>query len=124
MLIALNKLSKEFGFSIVAATFEDFDSLSSPTFANAQNLAKSLGVTHRLIPADTIEKAFHLNQPLRLILPEMMHTHYGHYAMYTDHHTTRRALELFSEEVGANKIVLGLHTTDLIAGLLNSYTTG
>lgn len=124
LLIALTKLSKEMGFTVIAATFEDFDSLSSPTFTNAKNLAASLGVEHKLIPSDTIEKAFHLNKPLRLILPEMMGTEYNPYAMYTDHHTTRRALELFSDEIGADKIILGLHTTDLVAGLLNAYTTG
>ena len=124
LLIALSKIAKELEFSIVAATFEDFDSMTSPTFINAQKLAKSLGVEHRLIPSDMIEKAFHLKKSLRVILPEMMATKYNHYAMYTDHHTTRRALELFADEIHADKIVLGLHTTDLVAGLLNSYTTG
>lgn len=124
LLIALSKLSKELNFSIIAATFEDFDSLSSPTFTNAKNLADELGVKHTLIPSDTIEKAFHLNKPLRIVLPEMMTTEYSHYAMYADHHTTRRALELHCDKIGADKIVLGLHTTDLVAGLLNSFTTG
>lgn len=124
LLIALSKLAKKRDFKIVAATFQDFDSLSSPTFTNAQKLAESLDVTHKLIPADIIEKAFHLNKPLKFILPEMMSTEYNAYAMYADHHTTRRALELFADEIGATKILLGLHTTDLIAGLLNSYTTG
>ena len=124
LLIALSKLCKQFDFKVVAATFEDFDSISSPTFTNAKTLAKNLGVEHKLIPADTIEKAFHLNKPLRQILPEMMKTKHHPYAMYTDHHTTRRALEIFSDEIGADKILLGLHTTDLIAGLLNSYSTG
>lgn len=124
LLIALSKLSKKLGFKVVAATFEDFDSLSSPTFTNAKNLASSLGVEHKLIPSDTLEKAFHLNKPLRQILPEMMGTKYHPYAMYTDHHTTRRALEIFSDEISADKILLGLHTTDLIAGLINSYSTG
>lgn len=124
LLIALSKLSKEMNFNVVAATFEDFDSLSSPTFTNAKKLAEELGVKHTLIPSDTIEKAFHLIKPLRQILPEMMGTKYNHYAMYADHHTTRRALELHSEIIGADKIILGLHTTDLVAGLLNSYTTG
>ena len=39
LLIALSKLSKKLNFTVVAATFEDFDSLSSPTFTNAQKLA-------------------------------------------------------------------------------------
>ena len=124
LLICLNKLSKELGFHVVAATFEDFDSPSSPAFANAQRLAASLGVRHELIGAGTIEEAFRLNRPLRQILPELMGTKYACFAMYADHHTTRRALELFSERIGANRIALGLHTTDLMAGLLNSYTTG
>lgn len=124
LLIALSKLSRELNFKVVAATFEDFDSLSSPTFTNAKALAEELGVEHTLIASDAIEKAFHLVKPLRQILPEMMSTKYSHYTMYADHHTTRRALELHCEKIGADKIVLGLHTTDLVAGLLNSYATG
>lgn len=124
LLIALSKLSKEMNFNVVAATFEDFDSLSSPTFTNAKALADELGVKHTLISSNTIEEAFNLNKPLRQILPEMMSTKYSHYAMYADHHTTRRALELHSDKIGADKIILGLHTTDLVAGLLNSFATG
>ena len=114
LLIALSKLSKEMNFNVVAATFEDFDSLSSPTFTNAKKLAEELGVKHTLIPSDTIEKAFHLIKPLRQILPEMMGTKYNHYAMYADHHTTRRALELHSEIIGAEKIITRNHLTNLI----------
>lgn len=124
LLIALTKISREMNFKVVAATFEDFDSMSSPAFQNAQQLAKMLEVEHRLIPSNVIEEAFHLNKSLRSILPEMMETEYRSYAMYADHHTTRRALELFADDIGADKILLGLHTTDLIAGLINSYTTG
>ncbi|MCL2355318.1 MAG: asparagine synthase-related protein [Oscillospiraceae bacterium] len=124
LLISLEKLSKIIGFTIEAATFEDFDSLSSPTFSNAKSLAKELGVNHHLINADIVDKAFNLTKPIREILPELMKTEDKHFAMYIDHHTTRRALELFSEQIGANKIILGLHVTDLVAGLLNSFTTG
>lgn len=124
LLIALSRIAKQMNFNVVAATFEDFDSRTSPTFTNAQKLAKSLGIEHKLIPASLIEETFHLNKNLRDILPEMMETEYNYYAMYADHHTTRRALEVFADSMNIKKIILGLHTTDLVAGLLNSYTTG
>lgn len=124
LLIALSQLQKKMNFKLVAATFEDFDSLSSPTFTNAQALAKKFNVEHKLISADLVTKTFNLNTPILKILPEMMNTKYGHFSMYVDHHTTRRALEVFADELGANKIVLGLHTTDLLGGMLNSLTTG
>jgi len=124
LLMALSTISKKMNFQIVAATFEDFDSDKSPTFKNAQNLASSLNIEHKLISAKIVEDTFNLNEPIKKILPQMMNTKYAHFAMYTDHHTTRRALEVYSKSIGAKKIVLGLHTTDLIAGLINSFTMG
>jgi hypothetical protein len=53
-----------------------------------------------------------------------MNTPFAHHVMYIDHHTTRRTLEVFAEQGGLNRIALGLHTTDLIAGLLNGWMTG
>lgn len=124
LLIALSKLREKIDFTLIAATFEDFDSLTSPTFANAHQLAEKLKVEHELIPADTVTKTFSLTKNIRDILPEMMNTDYSHCAMYVDHHTTRRALEVFADKINANKIVLGLHTSDIIGGLLNSFLTG
>lgn len=124
LLLSLNSLSKKMGFEIIAATFEDFDSVNSPTFANAKALCEKLGIEHKLINAEIVTETFNLTKSIREILPQMMGTKYSHFAMYADHHTTRRALEVFADEVNANKIVLGLHTTDLVAGLLNSFTTG
>lgn len=124
LLIALSNLSHKLGFKVVAATFKDFDSLSSPTFTNAQKLANSLGIDHRLIDSELIEKVFKLNRPLKEVLPLMMETEYRYFTMYADHHTTRRALEVYADEINVDKIILGLHTSDLIAGLLNSYTMG
>jgi tRNA(Ile)-lysidine synthase TilS/MesJ len=111
-------------FTLIAATFEDFDAQRSPTFSQAIALAKDLGVEHHLIPTRLVEDAFGLNKPLRRIMPELMATRHAPSAMYVDHHTTRRGLELFAEKVGASRIAIGLHTTDLLAGLLNGITTG
>ncbi|SDB58901.1 asparagine synthase-related protein [Bauldia litoralis] len=111
-------------FELCAVTFEDYDSESSPTYAHAHALARDLGIEHHVAPASLVEKAFGLNRPLRDVLPELMQTADHDKAMYIDHHTTRRGLELFAESRGINKIALGLHTTDLLAGLLNSIATG
>lgn len=53
-----------------------------------------------------------------------METKATHHVMYIDHHTTRRALEVLAGRNGLNVIALGLHTTDLVAGLLNGWLTG
>jgi len=111
-------------FRLVAVTFEDFDSQSSPTFKHASDLAQSLGVEHHLAPAGLAEETFHLNTPLRQVLPRLMETVSAHFVMYIDHHTTRRTLEVFARQNGLDRIALGLHTTDLIAGLLNGWMTG
>jgi tRNA(Ile)-lysidine synthase TilS/MesJ len=125
LLLALAELRPSLPrFELVAVTFEDFDSKESPTFKHAHDLAQRLDITHHVAPATTVEKVFGLKKPLRQILPELMATKYSTMAMYIDHHTTRRALELFAEENGIGRIALGLHTTDLLAGLLNSIATG
>ena len=124
LLLILASAAERIGFEIQAVTFEDFDSKSSTTFCHAHQLAESLGVPHNLVPARLVEETFHLGKSLRDILVELMSTPSAHLTMYIDHHTTRRALEVFAENCGVRTIALGLHTTDLIAGLLNGWTTG
>ncbi|MBC6478987.1 MAG: hypothetical protein GDA56_15690 [Hormoscilla sp. GM7CHS1pb] len=111
-------------FRLVAVTFEDFDSQTSPAFQHASELAKSLGIEHHIASASLAEEIFHLNTPLREVLPALMDTPFAHHAMYIDHHTTRRTLEVFAEKEGLNRVALGLHTTDLIGGVLNGWMTG
>jgi tRNA(Ile)-lysidine synthase TilS/MesJ len=109
---------------IHAATFQDFDSKWSETFDFAARLADKHNVEHDVVPAEYAERVFHLNRPMAQILMYLMETEDAHFAMYADHHSTRRVLEVYADERRTNKIALGLHTTDLLAGLLNSYTTG
>jgi tRNA(Ile)-lysidine synthase TilS/MesJ len=111
-------------FRLVAVTFEDFDSQESPAFQHASELAKNLGIEHHIASAGLAEEVFHLNTPLRKILPSLMDTPFAHHVMYIDHHTTRRTLEVFAEKQDLNRVALGLHTTDLIGGLLNGWMTG
>ncbi|MEU6034127.1 asparagine synthase-related protein [Actinomadura sp. NPDC047616] len=112
------------GLNIHAATFQDFDSKWSETFDFARGLAQRHGVDHHVIEAGYAEKVFHLNRPMAQILMHLMETEDAHLAMYADHHSTRRVLEAYGDEMGVQKIALGLHTTDLLAGMLNSFTTG
>jgi tRNA(Ile)-lysidine synthase TilS/MesJ len=109
---------------IQAVTFQDFDSKWSETFGLAARLAEQHRVSHRVLEPGYAEHVFHLNRPIAQILMFLMETNDAHIAMYVDHHSTRRVLEAYADEVGARKLALGLHTTDLLAGLLNSYTTG
>jgi tRNA(Ile)-lysidine synthase TilS/MesJ len=125
LLLALNDARARLPpFELVAVTFEDFDSRDQPTYKHAHALAKHLGIEHHVAPADLVERAFGLTTPLREILPELMATEHAPMVMYVDHHTTRRGLELFAEERGINKVALGLHVTDLLAGILNSMAMG
>jgi tRNA(Ile)-lysidine synthase TilS/MesJ len=112
------------GVEIHAATFKDFDSKWSETFDLAARLADSYGVAHSVLDAEIAERVFQLNRPLAQILMQLMETDDAHLAMYVDHHTTRRVLEVHADNLGSAKVALGLHTTDLLAGLLNSLSTG
>jgi tRNA(Ile)-lysidine synthase TilS/MesJ len=109
---------------IRAATFQDFDSRWSETFDFAARLAQRCGVEHDVVEAERAEHVFHLNRPVAQILMHLMETDDAPAAMYVDHHATRRVLEVYADQVGSHRVALGLHTTDLLAGLLNSYTSG
>jgi len=125
LLLALSSVAKRLPeFRLVAVTFEDFDSQTSATFGHATDLARRLGVDHHLAPALLAEEIFHLNTPLRDVLPRLMRTSIAHQTMYIDHHTTRRVLEVMAERLSLTRVALGLHTTDLVAGLLNGVMSG
>jgi len=111
-------------FRLVAVTFEDYDAATSPTFEHAHRLCVELGVEHHVAPAALASEIFHLNTPLREVLPRLLDTKWAHFVMYIDHHTTRRTLEVFAKRQHIDRIALGLHTTDLIAGLMNAWMTG
>lgn len=111
-------------FRLLAATFEDFDSTQSLSVQHAKLLAGRFDVEHEVIPAGLAEETFNLSQPLTGILSEMMRGPDAHQTMYVDHHTTRRCLEVLASSHGSRSIALGLHASDLVAGLLNAYATG
>jgi len=126
LLLALDAVRRRRGndFEIVAATFEDADMRGSPTFSRASLLARELGVQHVVIPAARAEEVFGLTGPLDEVLPALMETEYAHVTMYADHHITRRLLEVETDARGIDRIALGLHTSDLVAGLINGFMTG
>ncbi|MDQ1248821.1 MAG: Asparagine synthetase protein [Actinomycetota bacterium] len=110
--------------TIRAATFQDFDSRCSEAFGFAARIAERFDVEHHLVEADAAERVFHLTRPIAQILMLMMEGEDAHQAMYVDHHSTRRVLEDFATAQGSSTLALGLHTTDLLAGLVNSWSSG
>jgi tRNA(Ile)-lysidine synthase TilS/MesJ len=124
MLLAAYRDTVRADLHIHAATFQDFDSRWSEAFGSAKRLADRYGISHSVIEPGRAEEVFHLNRPVAQILMHLMETEDAHLAMYVDHHTTRRVLEVTADEISTATLALGLHTTDLLAGLLNSATLG
>lgn len=125
LLLALTAARKSYpDLEITAVTFEDFDMPASSTFAQAKSVAAEAGVEHIVVPSSRADEIFNLRFPLRDALPLLMDTPFAHQTMYVDSHTTRRVLEVVAEERGIDRIALGLHVTDLVAGLLNGFMTG
>lgn len=112
------------GPEIRAVTFQDFDSEHSDSLEIAAGLAERAEVAHQVVEAELIEETFGLTRPIAQILMLLMETNDAHRAMYVDHHTTRRALEVAADDLGSSQLALGLHATDLIGGLLNAWSTG
>lgn len=111
------------GLQLVTATFEDVDTASA-THQRAADMARAHSSRHLVVPAELARSTFHLKMPLLEALRYLMNTEDAHKVMYADHHTTRRALELAALEQGISRIALGLHVSDLVAGLLNGMFTG
>ncbi len=125
LLVALASLrARRADFDILAATFEDYDASRSGTFDHAQRLARQYDVAHTVLPANLAQKTFRMTLPLSGVLLSLMETEDAHHTMYVDHHVTRRTLEVFGEREGGGAIALGLHATDLLAGLLNARAVG
>lgn len=126
LLLALASLRERWpALEIVAVTFEDFDMLSgSPTLAQAEKTASRASVEHVVAPSGLASEVFNLNLPLHEAMQALMTTPQRHQVMYIDSHTTRRVLEVVAADRGIDRIALGLHTTDLVAGLLNGFMTG
>lgn len=124
LLSKYRERSSRTDFSIMAATFQDFDSKHSAAFDYAAEIANKCGVEHGFIEAGLAEEVFNLKRPLAQVLMLLMETEDAHQAMYVDHHTTRRMIEVYADEQKASQVAIGLHATDLLAGLLNSMSTG
>lgn len=125
MLLSDYLSTSERAVQLRAVTFEDFDAKYSATFEFAAKLARDRGVTHETIPADKAEEVFHLNCPIAQALVFLMETDDSHLAMYVDHHSTRRLIEVYVEENAPGSLIsLGLHATDLLAGKLNAVISG
>jgi hypothetical protein len=126
LMLALGALLEraDVNFRLIAATFQDYDSRYTDTWDRSHALTTRFGARHELVGEELAQEVFHLDRPLRQVLPALMETEDAHQTMYVDHHTTRRTLEVFAASEGSHKIALGLHTTDLLAGLVNAQTTG
>lgn len=124
LLSAYRDRHPEQDLTIRAATFQDFDSRYSEAFGFAGRIAERFSVEHHLVEADAAERVFNLTRPIAQILMLMMDTEDAHQTMYVDHHSTRRVLEDFATTHGTQTLALGLHATDLLAGLVNSWSSG
>ncbi|MDD3160170.1 MAG: ATP-binding protein [Candidatus ainarchaeum sp.] len=112
------------GLEIHAVTYDDFKTENDPMQEFVKEIAKNNCIIHSIISEQEVRNLFNLNTSIKKILPELMETKDYDKAMYIDHHLTRRALEHYAEQNGIQTIVLGLHATDIIAGLINNYTYG
>jgi hypothetical protein len=98
--------------------------LTGGTYEQARRVAEVAQVEHVIAPAELADTVFNLDRPLKTVLPALMDTSDAHHAMYVDSYTTRRALEVVAEQRDIACVALGLHASDLVAGLLNGFMTG
>ena len=74
LLLALLEVAKSIPFELIAVTFEDFDSQTSPTYSNAKALTAECGVNHHIAPARLGQEIFKMRIPINEALVSLMDT--------------------------------------------------
>lgn len=122
LLIDFNE-KKSLNLNVFAVTYEDFPKESNVPMS-LKKLANTYNVHHEIISEELVSQSFNLKNNVSFVLNKLMNTKDRSKVMYIDHHITRRALEIYAHDHNIHKILLGLHATDILAGLLNMYITG
>ena len=123
-LMALRELQPEFGFELSGITFGEPGIDQSPSVAEARAVCDRCDVKHTLVPEGLVADVFGTTASLDRILSELTSTEDAEYAVVVESHVIRRTYEAYAARNGFDAISYGLHTTDVLAGLLHSYATG
>jgi tRNA(Ile)-lysidine synthase TilS/MesJ len=110
---------------LTAVTVTDFipvEDARSP--ADTAEMVESLGFDHRFVDADAIARTYGLadspTETLRTLAATDHATSLGSLAP----NINQRMLEQVADDVGADAILTGAHTTELLGGILNEWFTG
>ncbi|WP_435067753.1 hypothetical protein [Haloplanus sp. C73] len=112
-------------FDLTAVTVADFipveDARSS---ADIAEMVESLGFDHRFVESETIADTYGLTDTPTAAMRALEATDHAPTLGSLAPNVNQRMLERVAEEVGADAILTGVHTTELLGGILNEWFTG
>lgn len=124
MLLALSALESRLDIEIEPITLEEPRGSEEGAIRHARNLANDLGLDHRLIELDEIESVYGISSSIRDAFDLLTESSYRHQIITILDTVHRRMFEEVAEDEGFDRICLGSHSTEFVAGILNSITTG
>lgn len=124
LLLALDAVVEEIpDASLGAVTVAEPWSRGDDYLEHARMLCANSGVDHRVVTADGIEELYSLNTSIGTIFDQLIGTeHESAFSRLIDG-IHRRVLERSAEENGFDAISIGSHSSELVAGILNWFTT-
>jgi len=123
-IILLGRLQDEFDYTVQGITFGEPGLDDTPAVQGAKSICSEFGIEHTVVPQSLISEVFGLTESLDDVLPELMSTDDADYAVLVESHVIRRTYEAFARREGFDALTYGLHTTDILSGLIQSYVTG
>lgn len=92
--------------------------------AAARRCADALGIEHVLVDGSDIEERFHLRKPFSEVMNQVVMGQSSGATMVFVHQVLRRMLEVEAEKRGSRRVAMGLNADDLVASLIEWFTTG
>lgn len=91
---------------------------------NIERLCRNYEVDHHYISESEIKKCFHLSSSLQFTLDAILSSEQSEISVNIVQHLIRVCLEKKANDLGINKIMLGLEREALLTTLFSFYTTG
>lgn len=108
-------------FDLVAVTVENpWPGSTDESVARAELLAEAAGVEHRVLGRREIRDVFGLTEPITDVIESLYESEYGNHVVAITDQVLTRLLERYAEDNDADRVALGVHGTELVAGILNA----
>lgn len=124
MLRILRRIQDEWGFDLEAVTMQEPRGSESGSFEHATELTSELDVPHRTVELAELSELFDLSMPVREAFDRIERREDGHDIITVLETVHWRVFEHVAEEGDFDRVCLGAHLTEFVAGVLNAVVSG